>query len=609
MNLPGEITGPGYTKKTIEADPLKTMSADAINAKISLDGLRISSDNYNQSATLTDAINQANASSLNIVNENLKKLEGTFTEFNSEKYWDDATKAQINYNRSLAEARKVIDPFGYALEQLKTKWDALINDAEKLGQDTMPLVSAKTQEINDLFDKQSASVSNVVSDYDDLIDDTNKLFGNKELPKKWFDVVNEGLANIDNGFNIASNTVSAFFDILYQKPELGNIYGIADDLESIKKQITDTTMQNTKDLETAQKNYDDTITEAEKARQNALNQAKDDYNKSLHSTLTEQLIAGQTLREAQQKTNKEYQDAIEKADQQYANTKTQLNDQMTGKTKDQKDAELQIIKDFQKSQLSEMDRQKIDINDNYKALEQLYKEYSYDTVGLEKDRQKALRDLEVQGFKDSLDKLSGYVNNVKDILGGLKSAWNVAIDLYKKFIQTTSQTPLSDLQSEYVVGGGGIGVPETSNAEPGKGETNWGAVASGIGIYYEIYQGYKGIKASQKEFKETEKQVNDLYKQGRISLQEAISMMLNYEKSTGNERGAKIYENILSSMPKNTEITSGASSTTTASANQAPSQSLTINLAPNRNMMTDMVDEIELIARKKGYRVSKQGYA
>jgi hypothetical protein len=637
MNLPGEITGPGYTKKTIEADPLKTMSADAINAKISLDGLRISSDNYNQSATLTDAINQANASSFKLLSAEIDKDIKAIIGYTAlqDKFKENIPDFE---ERSIKLAEKDETAMRKSAEANKEFYNDLFQNADEFKSKLLASADKNYKNEQDILAKfTSGNVSLYESELKGISDTYTKMYliakksgldtreierwKANEIRKIDRELWDDRIETAQRGYETVINTIKASIDILYQKPELGNIYGIADNLESIRQQYSNMYSDLSSD-------YTDFIA------------------KSKESGIS--LVDAQKI----------------------------WTDQQTGISKAQKEEELKIIKEFQKSQLSEMDRQKIDINDNYKALEQLYKEYSYDTVGLEKDRQKALRDLEVQGFKDSLDKLSGYVNNVKDILGGLKSAWEVIIDVYDRFIKKSNESPntagMGNI-SNYIPSagnennqGGGIGVPGITGSGltnmqqagagvggvtgafmggVGIGETEWSqkhdlvgglvsaaqgavtgavvgsvipvvgtAIGAGVGALIGALGNWFGRNESANARNEANKD-NPYYiptgidwnsangKKYRLARLDAYyqSGQITYEQYIAG------YQRIFGTNPADPRVSSD--NTTTASANQAPSQSLTINLAPNRNMMTDMVDEIELIARKKGYRVSKQGYA
>jgi hypothetical protein len=281
-----------------------------------------------------------------------------------------------------------------------------------------------------------------------------------------------------------------------------------------------------------------------------------------------------------------------------------FNDEKTKLAEKQKEEELQIIKDFQKSQLSDMDREKLEINENYDSLKEIYKKYGYDTVELEKDRQKQLKNLEIQGYKDSLNRISDYVSDVKTLWDGLIDTWEIGIDVYNRFIKSQGQTPaLPNIPTTGTAASAGVGIGTAGGA----GLSTLGQISLGVGTLYGLYKGYKSVKANQEAFKATNAQVTELYNQGKISQAEAAKMMLDYFTSSGNELQTKgwqkVYDQMKSRESEVPQITSGKTkaSSATATANLAPMQ-LTLNVVPaSQRMYDEIVDTVAQGLKRKGY--------
>jgi hypothetical protein len=388
-------------------------------------------------------------------------------------------------------------------------------------------------------------------------------------------------------------------------------------------------------------------------------------------TFSDRLIQQQSEREATIKIEKEYKESMAEAEKDLSKEKAKIEEQQVKDTQAQKDAELKIIKDYQKSRLSELTQEKNAVKDNYKELTALYKKYGMDTEQLTKDKNKALKDLEIQGYTSSLDKLSNYVRDARDIWDGLTSTWDTVVKTWDFVITKLSKTPdttgMGNI-SNYIntaSQGGNVGIPNVPKI--GVGGTAAGAKAIGskiagplmvasVGIaWYKDYQtGKKLDDAKLKSQKEYSATLQDLVKTTELTAEQANFLFIQYQHENDKFKKGMIVnekymtyqeiqdyiDSILEKSPirdtlklardnRNTiealqikgfeeyqgyqrsrikgmgYAESAAQAIPVQTGNQAPSANLNINfnLAPNQQQIDGLTRDVELSARKQGFRV------
>lgn len=443
------------------------------------------------------------------------------------------------------------DQYQSLLDELNAKLEDGIVTNEEYAESVERINKAKSGGIAKMDAEISKLSKEIAGNWKDIGGWINKA--DKEQIPFWTHM-DSGINNAVWGFNNLSNSIQTIFS-LFQSNVMGDYGGITEYIGDYQQE------------------YDDFI-----ANQKEFIQAELDSGKT-----------------------------IEEANKAFADEKTKIAEK-------QKEAELQIIKDFKKSQLSDFDRQKLDINENYETLTQIYKKYGIDTTGLERDRQKQLRNLEIQGYADSLGRIADYVNDAKTLWDGLVSTWELGIDIYDRFIKKQGETP----NIPTTTGGGGTG-----------GGINLGTATimiAGATIAIDAYenaqqyqeqtgqQGYVGIGHPLIQTSLTSEQVDQLYEdmpfwQKQMDAMSGGKLFKDKIARIEKEMINKSLEQIATPTSESTrKYTSGGtrtrdgSASTTTDASLAPPQTININVVPASPAAYD--DAIDIIAqgfKKKGY--------
>jgi hypothetical protein len=394
--------------------------------------------------------------------------------------------------------------------------------------------------------------------------------------------------------------------------------GWASQVQGISTDIANSATDTADKLIEAQKSYEDRIADIQKTRSEGLTNAEGKYE--LGMSFSDRLIQQQSERDAQIKIEKDYKESMAEAEKDLAKEKATIEADRVKAEKGSKDAELKIIADFQKSKLSALDQEKIDVNDNYTELKKLYEKYGYDTVQLEKDRQKALKDIKVQGYVDDLDKLSGWVTDTKTILSGVKDAWDTLKWAKEKYDQLTVKKPTTDYS-----GGATSSIPGGLTSNDNSVKSGMSALTTylpviAVGIkWLSDYQTGKALDAAKlKATTEYADSLRGLVKNNQLTAEKANYQFIErqHEKDKTFKKGMiingkyKTYQEIedylaytkekfpsITQAGGNVLTTSGAirgASPATTTANQAPSSTLndSFNLAPSRNMMSNDLNSL-----------------
>jgi len=385
----------------------------------------------------------------------------------------------------------------------------------------------------------------IADDWEDIKDATGKAAVNVS---NFWDDMKDGVNSLESRFYSLTNGINSLFSILQGDPIRGDYGGISDYANEMQKE------------------YDDLIS------------GQRDF-------VQQQLDSGKTL---------------EEANQAFYDEKTKMADK-------QKEAEMEIIKDFQFSQLSLADQQAIKIEGNYDTLKDIYKKYGMDVTGLERDKQKALRDLEIQGYADSLGRIADYVQDAKTIWDGLISTWEVGIDVYNRFIKKQGETPDLSQISTGTGGGGGGGGTDVSGISIGKAIP---LVATGIALY----QGYKNIKNNKERLNAIESDLMAKVDTGEITPAQAQYLYFSSDPYPNSDADDKIAARILKQIESQpTKYTEGnvrtRAGTSTASASLAPPQTVNLNVYPaSPKLYNEVIDTVTQGLEKKGIIVHSKRF-
>jgi tape measure domain-containing protein len=581
------------------------------------------------------AIAESNAVSIDIMNKEIDKSAMILDDAMSNS-WDPFYNANVdlkgeldkskvsfdNWTKANVQAGIALNPIASVIEELQTKYKDLYEYADANNLDKTLLQKSEAREIEDAMSRLGLS-------FDDLDEKWKQLLiglsgsESQEKIKSWSDKVNDGVYKIEGAFDSLRSVFGLFMSDTQSSLSMS---GWASQVQGISTDIANSATDTADKLIEAQKSYEERIAEIQKTRTEGLTNAEGKYE--LGMSFSDRLIQQQSERDAQIKIEKDYKESMVEAEKDYAKQKATIEADRVKSEKDSKDAELKIIADFQKSKLSALDQEKIDVNDNYTELKKLYEKYGYDTVQLEKDRQQALKDIKYQGYVDDLDKLSGWVTDTKTILSGVKDAWDGLKWAKEKYDQLTVKKPT-------VTGGvtgGGTGIPNlpTDNKSSIGGGT--GQVAQylplvGVGIKWtDDYQTGKALDAAKlKASTEYADSLRGLVKNNQLTAEKANYQFIEYqhEKDKSFKKGMIIngkymtYQEIedylaytKEKFPSITQAggyvptTSGAirGTSVTQTANQAPSANLNINfnLAPSQQQLDGLSRDVILSARKQG---------
>jgi hypothetical protein len=598
------------------------------------------------------AITEANAVSIGIMNKEIEKSAMVF-EDTMRNSWDPFYNANVdlkgeldkskvsfdNWTKANIKASDTLYPISANLEVIQKKYQELYEYADQNGLDKVMLQKSEAKEIEDAMSGIGLSMNKTVEDWHDLLDDLSGSESQEKI-KSWSDKVKDGVYKIEGAFDSLRSVFGLFISDTQSSLSMS---GWASQVQGIGTDIANSATDTADKLIDAQKSYEERIADIQKTRTEGLTNAEGKYE--LGMSFSDRLIQQQDERDAQIKIEKDYKEQMAEAEKDYAKEKATIEADRVKSEKDSKDAELKIIAEFQKSKLSALDQEKIDVNDNYTELKKLYEKYGYDTVQLEKDRQKALKDIKYQGYVDDLDKLSGWVTDTKTILSGVKDAWDSIKWAKEKYDQLTVKKPT-------VTGGGTGGV--TGGGTSALGGIG-AAVAIGTGEYYigkEIAKSSKALSAyeenkgglktitnilqptvgwgirqgaHEQRMALSERDATNLPmgldmnssagKQARTRRLDAYYQMGTYDDASYREAYKRIWgyypanlpyvnrENQIGVATMTAETNRGTPATTIA--NQAPSANLNINfnLAPSQQQIDGLTRDVELSARKQGFRV------